>query len=201
MGNKKLILATTSPHRIKAFQMLDIPFEAKGSEVDEYYDGRPGDPQALVLHLAELKAKAVAQNEREKCIVMGFDSVGFFNGKILEKPQSRSEAETRLVDISGGIYSFFTGICLICVADGGQYEKIISNSVKTTALMRDFSMFEVLKYFEQDQSYKTYAQGFDPLQTYGATFINEIFGSYNNILRGMPLEAVVEMLQNVGYLI
>lgn len=38
--------------------MLGIPFETEGSNVDEYFDGRPGNPDELVLHLAKLRILA-----------------------------------------------------------------------------------------------------------------------------------------------
>jgi len=40
--------------------------------------------------------------------------------------------------------------------------------------------------------------GFDPLGHYSSTFISNIEGSYNNLLRGIPLEVIVEMLSSAG---
>lgn len=191
--DKKLILATTSPYRKQAFAMLGIPFEAEGSKVDEYFDGRPDDPEALVLHLAKIKAEAVAKNQTENCTIIGFDSVGWFDGKVLEKPKSREEIVERLKAMSGNQYQFYTGIYII---DG---LKIISRVVKTEIVMRNLADTEINWYLDQDPNYKTYAQGYDPLGTYGSTFIKEIHGSYNNPLRGIPLEIIVEMLQGTGF--
>jgi len=56
--------------------MLDIDFIAEGSEVDEYFEGRPSSPDELVLHLARLKMEAVAK-KHSTGIIIGFDSVGF----------------------------------------------------------------------------------------------------------------------------
>jgi septum formation protein len=191
--NKKLILATTSPSRKQAFEMLGIPFEAEGSKVDEYFNGRPDDPEALVLHLAKLKAEAVAENHKEPSTVIGFDSVGWFKGNVLEKPQSREEMMTRLRAMSGNKYQFYTGIHII---DG---ERVISQAVKTDIVMRKLTDAEINWYLNQDPNYKTYAQGYDPLGTYGSTFIKEIHGSYNNPLRGIPLEVIIEILHEIGY--
>jgi septum formation protein len=193
--SKKLILATTSPYRKQAFEMLGIPFEAESSKVDEYFDGRPDDPEALVLHLAKLKTEAVAKSHAEASTVIGFDSVGWFDGKVLEKPQSREEMVERLRAMSGNSYQFFTGIHII------DESRIVSRAVKTDIVMRKLTDSEINWYLDQDSNYKTYAQGYDPLGTYESTFIKEIHGSYNNPLRGIPLEVIVEMLQEVGYTI
>ena len=91
----KIILATTSPYRIEAFKKLDLDFDAEGSNVDEYGIERPEKPVELVQFLAKLKAEAVAKNH-SKGIVIGFDSVGYFQGKILEKPKNREEIINRL---------------------------------------------------------------------------------------------------------
>ena len=61
----KLILGTTSPHRKKAFLFLGLDYECRGSDVDEYFEGRPDNPEELVRHLAKLKANAVAAHYSE----------------------------------------------------------------------------------------------------------------------------------------
>lgn len=195
---KRIILATTSPYRKRAFEMLGISFESMGSNVEEYFDGRPDDPEALVLHLAKLKAEAVALGNKGASTIIGFDSVGWFGGKVLEKPQTRVEMFERLRAMSGNYYQFYTGIHIIDFSlDDGQ--KILSKVVKTDIVMRNLADAEINWYLNQDPNFKTYAQGYDPLETYGSTFIKEIHGSYNNPLRGIPLEVIVEMLKEVGF--
>ena len=195
--SKKIILATTSPSRIKAFDMLGVSFEAIGSEVNEYFEGRSEKPDELVLQLAKLKAEAVADKGRRYATVIGFDSVGYFGGKILEKPKSWREAFDRLMAMSGGCFQFYTGIYAIDIPWEGQrksYAKVVVTNVK----MRNFIDPEVVHYLGQDENFKTYALGFDPLETYGSTFIESIKGSYNNVLRGIPLEVIVEMIMDMG---
>jgi septum formation protein len=196
--NKKLILATTSPYRKEAFAMLGIPFESEGSNVDEDFDGRPSDPKGLVLSLAKLKAEAVAESHKENCTVVGFDSIGWFNGLVLEKPQSREEMVERLRLMSGNHYQFYTGIHVINILPGGK-RSVSTRAVKTDIEMRNLANSEIEWYLNQDPNYKTYAQGYDPLGTYGSTFIKSVTGSYNNLLRGIPLEVIVEMIKEVGF--
>lgn len=187
----KIILATTSPHRIKAFNELQIPYESIGSEVNEYFLGRPENPRRLVQLLAKMKAQSVLPNNRSD-IILGMDSVAYFQGQILEKPKTREEAQERLRRLSGEYFRFITGVHLI----QGDYEEERTSS--TGADMRQISDREIEKYLDQDSQFKTFALGFDPMNTYGATFIKTIDGSYNNLLRGIPLEVIIEMLNQRG---
>lgn len=192
----KIILATTSPYRQEAFKMLGIDFEARGSDINEDFDGRPDTPRDLVTELAKRKAESVAANYSEG-IVIGFDSVGWFDQKILEKPKTREEAFQRLKKLSENTHKFYTGIHVINISEN----KVFSRLAETEIKLRKLSAEEINKYLEQDPAYTTYAIGFDPLKHYSASFSESIKGSYNNYLRGIPLETIVELLKEAGYTI
>ncbi|MFA5076352.1 MAG: Maf family protein [Patescibacteria group bacterium] len=190
----KIILATTSPYRIAAFKELSLDFISEGSDVDEKFINRPTKPQELVLTLAQLKAENVAKNHQEG-IVIGFDSVGYFQGQILEKPQSVAEGRERLIKLSGQKYFFYTGVWLINLDN----QRVISRAVETEIDMRQLSEAEIDKYIAQDPNFKTYAHGYDPVGHYSSTFALKLVGSYNNFSLGIPLEAIAEMLIETGY--
>lgn len=190
---KKIILATTSPYRQELFRSIGIKFEAMDSEIDEKFEGRPNGPEELVAELAWQKAQAVAGRVKEG-IVIGFDSVGWFDGNILEKPKSREDAKQRLKNLSGNSFQFYTGIFLIDVESG----EIAKSVVKTDINMRDIDEKEIEKYLNQDEKFITYALGFDPLGHYSSTFAKDISGSYNNLTRGIPIEQVIDMLKKMG---
>jgi septum formation protein len=86
----KIISATGSPYRKKAFECLGLEFVTEKSNIEECFDGRPDNPEELVKHLAKLKAETVAKKYTEG-IIIGFDSVGWFDGRVLEKPKSKKE--------------------------------------------------------------------------------------------------------------
>ena len=191
---QKIILATTSPYRQEAFRMLDIDFEAVGSEVDETFVGRPNSPEELVTELSKRKAESVAAKYSDG-IVIGFDSVGWFEGEVLEKPKNRKEAFQRLKKLSGNIHKFYTGVHLINISEN----KIITSVAETEIKLRELTEAEINKYLDQDEYYTTYAIGFDPLGHYSSTFSESINGSYNNYLRGIPLETIVGLLKEAKY--
>lgn len=189
----RIILATTSPYRREIFGYLGIDFEAEGSKIDESQVER-NNPEELVKQLSKLKAEAVAKNH-PNTIVIGMDSVTYFNGQILEKPKSKEEACQRLKSFSGNNHQFYTGIYMKNTA----LDKALSRVVKTEVFMRNFSDREINKYLNEDPHFNTYALGYDPIKHCSASFVKRIEGSYYNLLGGIPLEVIVEMLSRIGY--
>ncbi len=190
---QKIILATTSPYRREVFGYLGINFEVEASKIDESQAERK-DPEELVKTLSKLKAEAVAKNRLE-AIVIGMDSVTYFNGQILEKPKSREEAFQRLKSLSGNKHRFYTGIYMINTTSN----KTISRVVKTDVFMRELSEKEINQYLNEDSNFNTYALGYDPIKHISASFVKRIEGSYYNFLGGIPLETIIEMLKEIGY--
>ncbi len=189
----KIILATTSPYRRETFGYLGIPFETEGSNVDESQFERD-NPEKLVKDLSKLKAEAVVKNHSD-AIIIGMDSAGYFNGKILEKPKSREEDFQRLKSLSGNNHQFYTGIYMVNTTTN----KALSKIVITDVFMRELSDKEINKYLDEDQNFNTYALGYDPVKHISSSFVKRIEGSYNNLLGGIPLEAMMEMLYEIGF--
>ncbi len=188
----KIILATTSPYRKDIFESLSIPFKVEGSNVDESQVKR-SDPKELVEELSRLKAEAVAKNH-EEAIVIGFDSVGFFNGKILEKPKSEEEAFERLRSLSGKEHYHYTGIYMINKLSGKIVAKVNENKI----FMRKYSDKEIKEYLKQDKRFNTFALGYNTERYISASFIEKIEGNHLN-LKGIPLSDVIKMLDEIGY--
>jgi len=189
----KIILATTSPYRREVFKYLGIDFEVEGSNIDESQVER-NNPEELVKQLSKLKAEAVAKKHPD-AIVIGMDSVAYFNRQILEKPKSKEEDLQRLKTLSGNKHQFYTGIYMVNTATN----KTLSKIVLTDVLMREFSEEEINKYLDEDSYFNTYALGYDPIKHYSASFVKEIKGSYYNLLGGIPLEVIIKMLKEIGY--
>lgn len=190
----KIILATASPYRKRAFASLGIGFEAEGSGIEENFEGRPESPEELVLALAKKKAEVVARKHNEG-IVIGFDSVGLFEGAVLEKPKSEKELFERLKDLSGKSHEFITGVHMINIS----LKETLAKVVKTKAFFRVLKDDEIRRYIREDPDYGTFAVGYDPWNHISSSFAERIEGSYHNLISGVPLEAIVEMLYEMGY--
>ncbi len=188
----RIILATISPYRREIFESLGIPFESEGSNVDESQLER-NEPKELVRELSKLKAEAVAKNH-DNAIVIGFDSVGFFNGRIFGKPNSKKEAFQRLQNLSGKQHEHYTGIHVI----NTNSNKTISRVNIARIFMREYSDEEIKKYLNQDSYFNTFSLGYNTTNYISASFIEKIEGNHLN-LKGIPLSTLIEMLREVGY--
>ena len=190
-----IILATSSPYRIAKFKNLGIPFESRASDIDEKFIGRPKDPKKLVLMLSKMKAENVAKRYNSG-IIIGFDTVAFFNGEIHEKLSSKTKIFKRLKSLSGKKSQVITGIYIIDIDNN----KTISKLVKTDVYFRKINDDEINFYIKQDKLVTTYAIGYDPEGNYSSTFVKKINGSYNNSITGMPIETIVEILIKNKYI-
>lgn len=189
----KVIIATTSPYRKKVFSYLDIPFEAEASNVDPVLVLR-SNPKKLVLELAKRKAEAVAQRHGD-AIIVGFDSVGYFKGNILEKPKDKKQAYLRLRNLSGKRHRMYTAVYAInTLTDKRAFE-----IVRTDVWFRKLSDNEIREYVKSDHNLMTYCLGYDPEQGVSATFIKKISGSCQNLLNGMPVEVIPKLLAKLDY--
>lgn len=191
----KVVLATISHFRIEGFRLLGIDFEAEDSCVDELQTERT-NPHDLVKALSKLKARAVARNHPE-AIVIGTDSVGYFKERdmILEKPKTKQEARKRLKLLSGKCLENYTGVHMINTAAKEEIWRV----VVTKIFMRKISNEEIDIYLAQDNRFNACALGYNPSQYLSSSFIARIEGSYNTVVRAIPLEVVVPLMRELGY--
>jgi septum formation protein len=189
----KVVLATTSPRRIEFMNDTKIPFEAIGSDVEEYFEGRPKDAKHLVLLLSKLKAEAVAK-KCEDSLVLGMDSAGYYDGKIMEKPKSYSEAFERLKALSGKGHEFYTGLTVINQKTG----KVLQECAYTKIKLRKLSDEEIKLYLSEDKKYNTYALGYDPIHGISSTFIENIEGDPHSFMKGIPLSRIIDIIRSQG---
>ena len=88
----RLVLASASPARLKTLQNAGLSPEVVVSGVDES-SVEVTAPADYTLKLAQLKAVAVAANQK-RAIVIGCDSVLALDGEILGKPGERGGGES-----------------------------------------------------------------------------------------------------------
>src|SRR5437899_718977 len=110
MMRNKLILASASPRRKELLRSMHIPFEVVIPNVIEKEDNI-GDPKAIVLHNAELKANDIMEKYPEN-LVLAADTIVFYEGQILHKPKDMKDARAMLKLLSNNTHFVYTGICL-----------------------------------------------------------------------------------------
>lgn len=193
---QNLVLATISPYRLGIFKNLWIHFISEWSNVDENTPDRPAEPETLTKYLAKLKTEAVAQNHRT-WIVIGFDTVGYFDGKILEKPKTREMAYVRLKSLSGKSFTYTTGIYALNL----DTQQTITRTAQTEIYMRTYTDQEINFYLDNcNEAYKTHAHGFNPENYYSMSFIQKVVWDPNGTI-GIPLWEIMSVLTEVWYVL
>lgn len=184
----KLKLASNSPRRLELLEQIGIAPEVSPSQVNEKLWDHQISPDILVRKLAIAKAQDVYEASFDG-IVLGADTLVFFQNKILEKPKDQKDAKRMLGLLSGKTHEVLTGIALL-------YKNAIqSEVVKTNVTFRTLSEKEIDLYLQTDE-WKDKAGGYG-IQGRGALLVSSIQGCYTNVV-GLPLSRLGEMLRGLG---
>ena len=187
----KIILASTSPRRLKLLRGLGLKVKVVGSKVRESkFD--ISDPEKLVNTLALTKAQEVARRTKNGLIV-GADTVVVHGGKILGKPKNPEEAKYMLRELSGRTHEVLTGLAVIDASSS----KTRVDFVRTKVKFRKLSEGEIASYVATDKPFDK--AGAYAIQEKAGLFVERIDGCYFNVV-GLPLSKLAELLKefNVG---
>ncbi|MDP2759855.1 MAG: Maf family nucleotide pyrophosphatase [Sideroxyarcus sp.] len=190
MNNKTIVLASTSLYRSQLLSTLQIPFLTSAPEVDE--TPLPGEnAQQTSFRLAELKARAVAPLF-PYALIIGSDQVALLNGVQLGKPMTHENAVWQLQTMRGNTVIFHTALSLLDAATDQIQTEVIETSVKFRPLTDE----KIERYLHKEQPY--HCAGSAKSEGLGIALIERIEGSDPNALIGLPLIALVNMLEKQG---
>ncbi len=185
-SNKKIILASQSPRRYELLKGLGLDFDVLTSkDTDESF---PDDMNTdkIPVYIAEKKAKTFENFIDEKTILITADTIVCLNGRILNKPSKRKEAENMLRQLSGNSHVVITGVCIKSL----QNKRCFSS--RTIVYFNDLSTFEIDYYIDKYKPYdKAGAYGIQ--EWIGYIGIKNIEGSYYNVM-GLPVQKLYEEL-------
>lgn len=184
----KLVLASESPFRRRALDMLGVVYEVRPSRIDEK-SIRDSDPAGLTRKLAAAKAWKVASEVPDAVVVSG-DAVAAKNGRIYEKPRDRAEARAFLRDLSGSEFRFVTALAVLRPATQKMLSTVETSEIRFRRLL--------------DREVDEYISKYDVTKFAGAfegdgvlRFADRISGSYNFIF-ALPVSRLIEFLRDQG---
>lgn len=185
----RIILASKSPRRKVLLEQLGLQFDIIPSNADER-GIKEETPQELVKRLAELKAESVARKLDGENIVIGADTIVYFDGKIIGQPMGEEDAKNTLRMLSGKTHEVFTGVCVVNTKSNQR----LSDVVKTYVTLRELSDRDIEKCLE-NKVILGGAGSYTP--EIHVRIFEKIDGSYTNVV-GLPTERLIPMLRSQG---
>ena len=186
---KAIILASASPRRKELLEQIGLSFTVEPSNYQENirFDLEPHD---LARALSLEKARLVARNHRN-ALVIAADTFIAFEGKILGKPRTETQAKEMLETMSGKPHSVITGFTII----DADSNKTVSRSVETRVHLRKLGSDEIDAYVRSKEPLDK--AGAYAIQGLGSVIVERIEGDYSNVI-GLPLSALAESLKEFG---
>lgn len=194
-----LVLASSSASRAAILRAAGLAFSAVPARIDETaliesLLAEGARPRDIAEALAEAKTLKVAASAPADAIVLGADQLLVCEGRILEKPAGRAEAETHLAFLSGKRHELVGGVT---AARGGR---IVWRHVETARLtMRSMDARFIADYLDQAGADVFASVGAYHLEGLGPHLMSRIEGDFYSIL-GLPLLAVLDFLRTQGAL-
>ena len=186
----RLVLGSSSPFRRSLMERLGLDFATAVPDVDE--SARPHEsPGALVLRLAEEKARSVAR-DHPRSLIIGSDQVACIDGEILGKPGNRQAAIQQLSRASGEWVYFHTGLCLYNSESDRRQLVCEPYQVQFRRLTRE----QIEHYLDLERPFN--CAGSFRSEGLGIALFERMHGDDPNALIGLPLIRLITMLANEG---
>jgi septum formation protein len=190
--SRRIILASGSPRRKRILEKLRIDFDVikPSGMVEKLYKS----PRKTVVYNSGIKAQFVynhaimCNSNYRNCVIAGFDTIVYFNGRNLGKPEGIEQAYDFLQTLSGKIHRVITGVSLIDFETGS----IVSGSETTIVKFRSLSSGQIADYLSVEGVFDK-AGAYD-ISGYGAILVEKINGCFYNVA-GLPVFRFFELLK------
>lgn len=190
MTNYHLLLASSSVYRREILQKLRLPFTYAAPDIDE--NPLPNEPASdLVRRLAETKAISLSAHYPDHLII-GSDQVATLDNQIIGKPHTHAKAVEQLTSFRNRTVVFLTGLCLYNATTKRRQICIEHYSVS----FRDLADAQIDTYLTLEQPYD--CAGSFKSEGLGISLFSKMEGEDPNTLIGLPLIALIKMLNNEG---
>ena len=187
----RFVLASASPARLATLRSAGVEPEVIVSGVDESAV-TAADTGELVSLLAQLKARAVADEIDGPALVLGCDSLLDLDGEALGKPGSPEAAIERWTAMRGQVGTLCTGHCLREAATGQSWV----HTARTRVYFGEPSDDEIARYAATGEP--SAVAGAFTLDGLGGWFVERVEGDPHNVV-GVSLPALRRLLAMGGY--
>lgn len=188
---RRIILASASPRRKELLEKAGVNFEIIPSREEEKIFSE--EPAQIVEELSWQKAADTASKVSGDVVVIGSDTLVFYEGKILGKPKDEEEAVSTLMMLQGKTHQVYTGVTVIVRDENDEVTKTFSKRTDVTFYPVD------------EKEIRAYVSTKDPLDKAGSydirgdfsVYVKEICGDYNTVV-GLPVSALLWEMKQMG---
>ena len=190
--NIPIILASASPRRAELLKQAGFTFHIVPSVVKESIT--ENTPDKIVEELAYQKADEVYRRLKKEYgndyMVLGADTIVYYDGEVLGKPKDEQEAFDMLKMLSDRTHQVFTGIAIILRTNGEKQTYLLNERT-------DVTFYPINDYELRD--YIATGDCLDKAGAYGiqgpfAVHVKEIKGDYNNVV-GLPIARLYQAVK------
>ncbi|MBQ3145274.1 MAG: septum formation protein Maf [Clostridia bacterium] len=188
----RIVLASNSPRRKELLHQIFDEFDIVKSNFDED-EVKEKEPEKLVQILSLKKAEEVfnrIQNKENELIVIGGDTLVYFDGQVLGKPKDERDAFDTLKKLQGNKNKVYSAFTIIFKKDNKTIKETYLS--KSTVIMKAMSDEEIEKYIKTGEPMDK--AGSYAVQGIGSKFIEKIEGSYSSVV-GLDVEKLKEILK------
>ena len=195
MKHPEIIMASNSPRRKELLREIlpQTDFTVIGSNIPEK-PHQNEDGETFCLRIAEEKARFVAatcvSQKTKDAIVIGADTIIWFNKEIIGQPRGPGDAIKILKKLNGHCHEVITGVAVLPT----MQEEAIRFAVSTKVWFKDLSHQVIEEYVEYGEPIGK--AGAYAIQGSGGDLIEKIEGSYTNVI-GLPVDELREVLQKL----
>ena len=184
----RIILASQSPFRRHALDVLGLKYEIIPSNIDEAAI-RHEDPNELAQLLSKAKAQKIGE-ENPDSVIISADLFVVCDNKIIEKPRDENHAKEMLKSFSGKTFEIVTGLAVY----NSKTQNLLSTSEVCKVRFRDLSDFEINDYVSRFPAVKC-AGAFEADGL--LRFAEYIEGNYN-FKTAIPVNKLILFLRENG---
>jgi septum formation protein len=177
---ERIILASKSPRRRQLLEWAEIPFDVMVKDTDEMYPAFL-PIEDVPVYIAKNKALAVKAELSHDRLILAADTIVVFQGKILGKPNSETDARRMLSTLSGNTHKVYTGLVILDTSNNKLFKSFEVTSVK----FRKLSAKEI-SFYVKSGSPMDKAGAYGIQDDFGSTFVEKINGDYFNVV-GLPV--------------
>lgn len=187
----RLVLASSSQTRRQVLSKLQIDFEIFAPNIDE--SSLPGESPSQLVERLSVEKSLAATTAYPGHLIVGSDQVAVVCDQVLGKPKDRNHAISQLETMSGNSVVLFTGLALLNSETGSLQSDVLQYRVNFRNLNREM----IENYIDKDHPFD--CGGSLRSEGLGIALLTEFDGSDPNILLGLPLIRLIDMLSAEGY--